>query len=774
MGVMGREVAAGQSWQIFFPAYTGQEPLFIYVTAALFKLAGANLFTLRLVSVGFGMVTVALAYTLGRSLIGPTVGLWAAALAATSFWHVLASRSSYRSIAQPAFEALTIYLLWRGWQRRSTPLMALTGVALGLTLYTYTAARLFPLAVAVCGLLLLWRAAADRRWLLTRFAVLIGAAVLTFAPLGLYFLRHPDQFVARAAQVSVASSYADRGLAWALLQSALDSIAMFWIRGDPTYRFNLAGKPIFDPLIGVTFTVGVVICLRRSRHPQYLLPVAVTLVMMLPSALSAEDTPHFLRSNGVMPFVFVIAGLGIVELWRWAWERRWVPAGLPAARSPQHAAAPSPLRTQHSGLRALRRIPHYAVPLATLLVVAEAASTAYAYFGPWAHARGTYRQLDTELVDAARYLQRVGGDGPVYVSAIFPRYPSVAFLAPQQFQRLRWFDGRECVVLDHDPAARYLFPESLGAPQAPGRNALEAIDTIPSGFGWPAFTVYQAKGNLAPSERTDATIGGLLQLEGVDVARRAAPGGSVPAASYWRVLGAPGEEVRLFSHLVGDNGQGAGASDFTCFYWTEWHGGETIVAGYDFSIPPTAAGLYHLELGLYQAASGERLPVTDAAGNPAGDQVRAGGLLVLSRPPGVPEPATPLDAVFDDGIRLAGATVRDEVVGSQSGTDVDLVWEATAQPAGDYTVFVQLLGPDGRVVAQADAQPRGGSTPTRVWVPGDRWPDAYRLDHPPLAAGDYTLIAGLYNPAAGGKRLAVHGDDARGDYVIVARPRGGR
>ena len=39
MGVMGREVAAGQSWRIFFPAYTGQEPLFIYVVAALFKVA---------------------------------------------------------------------------------------------------------------------------------------------------------------------------------------------------------------------------------------------------------------------------------------------------------------------------------------------------------------------------------------------------------------------------------------------------------------------------------------------------------------------------------------------------------------------------------------------------------------------------------------------------------------------------------------------------------------------------------------------------------------
>jgi hypothetical protein len=53
----------------------------------------------------------------------------------------------------------------------------------------------------------------------------------------------------------------------------------------------------------------------------------------------------------------------------------------------------------------------------------------------------------------------------------------------------------------------------------------------------------------------------------------------------------------------------------------------------------------------------------------------------------------------------------------------------------DYTVSVQLVGPDGRLYGQMDAWPVQGTLPTSQWTPGQRVSDPYQVvlapDAPP-------------------------------------------
>ena len=109
---------------------------------------------------------------------------------------------------------------------------------------------------------------------------------------------------------------------------------------------------------------------------------------------------------------------------------------------------------------------------------------------------------------------------------------------------------------------------------------------------------------------------------------------------------------------------------------------------------------------------------------------------------------------------LVGATVEPEILlpptaGNLKPGDtltVTLIWRAEDTPLTSYHVFLHLLDPRGRLIAQSDGIPANWTRPTTGWLPGETIIDAHALTIPPDApGGDYTLSTGLYVP--GGKRL---------------------
>ena len=76
---------------------------------------------------------------------------------------------------------------------------------------------------------------------------------------------------------------------------------------------------------------------------------------------------------------------------------------------------------------------------------------------------------------------------------------------------------------------------------------------------------------------------------------------------------------------------------------------------------------------------------------------------------------------------------------------VDLTWQAMATLDEDYTVFVQVVDDQDRIVGQVDAWPQQGTFPTSSWTAGERVEDPYmiRLDEE-LPPGQYRLYLGWY------------------------------
>ncbi|MGC8879506.1 MAG: glycosyltransferase family 39 protein [Anaerolineae bacterium] len=110
--------------------------------------------------------------------------------------------------------------------------------------------------------------------------------------------------------------------------------------------------------------------------------------------------------------------------------------------------------------------------------------------------------------------------------------------------------------------------------------------------------------------------------------------------------------------------------------------------------------------------------------------------------------------------RLVGYEVakREARPGDELG--VTLHWHSLAEVDNNYTVFVQLLNADWRVVAQQDMQPLAGLAPTSTWLQGEFLADPYHLHLPAdLPPGQYRIIAGMYDASSGQRLPASTGGD---------------
>ena len=137
---------------------------------------------------------------------------------------------------------------------------------------------------------------------------------------------------------------------------------------------------------------------------------------------------------------------------------------------------------------------------------------------------------------------------------------------------------------------------------------------------------------------------------------------------------------------------------------------------------------------------------------------RGDTLLSLYLPGGEGRADAALNAAWPVGITLVEAQYP-PALASTEGVTVDLKWQAAADLDRDYTVFVHLYAPDGRLVAQHDGPPRGGSRPTSRWTPGKAVTDYHGLLLPPEFSGVLRLRVGLYDPATGQRLRLADGRD---------------
>jgi 4-amino-4-deoxy-L-arabinose transferase-like glycosyltransferase len=759
---------------VFIPSFTGREPLFLYAAGGMAAAMGNSLFALRLTSAFFGLLTVAATYRLGREMLADRrIALLAASLLAVSFWHVLFSRLGFRVISQPLLMALAVAALFRGLRGGRWPWLWLAGVLIGLTAYTYLAARLFPvlLAFALLPLLLDPRTRALR----ARQLLLVGlVAFLTALPLLAYFAANPDAFWVRIGQVAPGTGSAE---SLSLTESLLRSFGMFFLAGDPYLRFNLPGRPLFDFVTGGLLLAGWLILMARYRRLFYdwqraavLLLLLAPLVMILPTALAVNEiVPSNLRALGLIPFVFFLPPIGLITLLRDV-ERRFGRPNLTAAVQ----------------------------VIALLLLWAGGQWTQHLYFRVWAADEELIFVNDGDMTAIAAHLDHTLADSPpearpaVYVASPHYRHPTMAFLSAN-YDAVKWLPGSHALVFPAAGEALYYYPASSPAPAwaVPYLESGGPPEIVLTDGGRELFRVYRLSAGaspigashflecVAPSAGNDegdsgdvrrtpegathaecgptGSFGGLLRLDGsstlpddfAQTGRAATPSGQpLPLTLAWTVLASPPSSLSAttFVHLEDLNGHRWSQVEQDAYPAEQWAAGETILQRVDVPVPagapPGENGLYRLRLGLFDPTGGARLPFSDAASGLTTDAALSEAVAIAAAPPPEPLPRPPVSVheVAVDGLTFLGYGRGAEALETGEVVDVGLWWSAEA-PLPFMSLNLFLVGEDNGVV-----RPFGWSQPFYGLFPFSQWPaPIFVIDRQiaripdDVATGDYRL-----------------------------------
>jgi len=162
----------------------------------------------------------------------------------------------------------------------------------------------------------------------------------------------------------------------------------------------------------------------------------------------------------------------------------------------------------------------------------------------------------------------------------------------------------------------------------PGGSALLGPVTLPSQRWSPEA--------LDIEQHVEANLGDRIRLLGYNIESGFQPGDNIHLTLFWQCLEEMEQSYTVFIHLVDAEDNIVAQKDnppVDGFYpTTKWEVGEIVRDQYDLTISPEAPlGRYVIEVGIYLAETGERLPVLSDDGAVQGDKVMLSPIEVISK-----------------------------------------------------------------------------------------------------------------------------------------------
>lgn len=288
----------------------------------------------------------------------------------------------------------------------------------------------------------------------------------------------------------------------------------------------------------------------------------------------------------------------------------------------------------------------------------------------------------------------------------------------------------------------------------------------------PAYAPPPVRHDPTPNPPLQARFGpGIGLRQAVVAPTTLAPGEEITVALDWQALAPLDRPYSLSLQLLDWQNRPLTQVDtfpgYGAYATTLWQPGDRFTDRYRLRLPPETPvpAQARLVLVIYWRPSMARLPVLDAAGRPQGDHLPLARLRLRGPQDPTPRPGP----VFGEAIRLLSAAVETPAVRPGEAVRGRLLYQCLAPLAGDYTVFVHLVGPAG-LVAQDDSPPRRGAYPTSLWEPGDLVEHAFAFTLPAdLSPGLYQLVTGWYDLATG-QRLSTAAGDALAIGTVEVQP----
>lgn len=593
--LIDRSILDGNHAVYFTEAY-GHEAGFHYVQTAFVALLGDNALALRLPAAFAGIVLIAVTFALLRVIFGRKIALTAAALLAVTFFPVFYSRLALRAITLPVLSALSFYFFWMGTMQGGRPKaeggkpfilhpssLILSGVFAGLSLYTYMAARAVPIfyALWILYLLVFQRDIFKRNW---RGIVLFAGIYLVIAlPLLLFLQGIPDgEF--RISEIDAPLQALLAGDIGPVLLNGVKIVGAFGVRGDPLWRQNVAGWPIFNVLAAVLFYAGIVIALWRHR-PKHIFALLWAATAVIPSVVTT-DAPSTIRMINILPVLTLFPALSMHSL------------GRLSTRYPQLSTT-------------LWR--NSWITLLTIILVWASVRTISGIFVVWPGNDEVQFVWQTALTAAARELDDSAETTPVSIMGWSPDTmdpPTLELALIRDDLDLHFFGG-----IKPEPIDSLILPLQNGQMRIVRPSILPldpALEALLASWGAAMtedeqVTLYDLTldaDDIAFEQSVGETFGDELTLTGFS-AETCQPGTPCAITTYWRVEKTPAAPRTLFLHALDADGNLVTQDDGLDVPAAQWQPGDIIVKQHTLTLPDDA--MVTLSVGVYHPQTFQRL-----------------------------------------------------------------------------------------------------------------------------------------------------------------------
>jgi hypothetical protein len=458
-------------------------------------------------------------------------------------------------------------------------------------LYTYYAARALPVILLALALYLFVFQRGALRGAGQPLALGAGATLLLVAPLAIAIALTP-QAQARLSVVGAPLAGLLRGDPGYVLRNTAQTLAMPAFTGDPEYLYNIPSRPVFGPLGAALFALGLILAAWRWRQPRYAFLLLWLLGGVAPAFVStpAASLGHTIAAQ---PAFCLLPAVGVIELGGWVSRM--------LSRS---------TRIDTSG--------KFMTPLLALIfIIVLYARDLPDYFVVWP-ALPMVRQLyRADLHEAAAALRRLPLHSDLGLASL-TLHPADALALALDTPGL---DLRPRVFT---PGRVWPFPDQsrpvllLGAAGPPGLG-------LPATDGDFELRLSELPAQDQPGVPLQANFQNGWQCYGYTLHLGAAGSGqALTLVTYWRVgpgyvppaprpvdvLSGTPLPFKFFSHLLRPDGSLLAGDDRLDVDPATLRAGDSFVQVFVIAVPASLArGSYPVQVGLYDSASGARVPL---------------------------------------------------------------------------------------------------------------------------------------------------------------------
>jgi 4-amino-4-deoxy-L-arabinose transferase-like glycosyltransferase len=291
---------------------------YLQLINTVFNLFGPSAFTLRLIPAICGVLAVLALYLWGRQIVGHRIAILAAFLLATSHTHIHFSRTSaVPYIICTLYISLELYFLYAGLNKRSSWRAAVGGVLLALHFNYYVTAQVVAVLILVYMIIAFIFARSWFKPVLKQALVFWGGAILVAIPQIIAIIQTPTEFFNRlnndgtlqSGWLSQTMTSTGKSAIQVLVERVIH--AFLSLIYYPTIDFYGSSIPMMSLITAALFLLGLVICLRRTKSPAYLLLNgsfwAFTLSIGLFSIPASADSYRMLIA---LPSALIMAAIG--------------------------------------------------------------------------------------------------------------------------------------------------------------------------------------------------------------------------------------------------------------------------------------------------------------------------------------------------------------------------------------------------------------------------------------------------------------------------------